>query len=119
MKTFRDFIAECEILEGKVEWDNPKSPLQSGLTPREKNREQRKRLEVFKGLGSVRGRSFTLTGPSERDYERYGSLTLANKEQSGLKPTKERLHKFKDARGKSNRKKYAPHVFRNLKEPKD
>lgn len=33
MKTFREFITECELLEGKVEWDNPKRPLKSGPTP--------------------------------------------------------------------------------------
>jgi hypothetical protein len=119
MKTFREFILECELVEGKVEWDNPKRPLQSGMTPREKNRVMRKRLEVFKGLGSTRGRSFTSSGPSERDYERYGGLTLANQEQSGLKPPKKNLHKFKDdKKGKSARKKYAPQTFRSLKEPK-
>lgn len=117
MKTFREFITECELLEGKVEWDNPKRPLKSGFTPREKNRMVRKRLET-KGLGNSGGKSFTSTGPSERDYERHGSLTLANQEQSGVKTPKKGLHKFKDNKGQTQRKKYKS-ILSNLKEPKD
>jgi hypothetical protein len=70
-------------------------------------------------LGTSGGRSFTSTGPSEKDYERYGGLTIANQEQSGVKTPKERLHKFKDNKGKTQRKKYKSYVFRNLKEPKE
>ena len=74
MKTFREFILECELVEGKVEWDNPKRPLQSGLTPREKNRAVRKRLDVE----NPDKPSFYKGGPSERDYERYGKLKTAH-----------------------------------------
>lgn len=78
----------------------------------------RKRLER-QGLGTAGGRSFTPAGPSERDYERYGGLTLANREQSGVKTPKERLHKFKDkTKGQIERKKYKK-ILKNLKEPKD
>jgi hypothetical protein len=119
MKTFREFILECELVEGKVEWDNPKRPLQSGFTPRERNRKLRKRVEMETGLNNPDAKSFTSTGPSEKGYERYGKLTLANKEQSGLKTPKERLHNFKDKnKGKTNRKEYKT-ILKNLKEPKD
>jgi hypothetical protein len=91
MKTFRDFIAECEIIEGKVEWDNPKRPLQSGLTPREKNRAVRKRL----GVEDPDKSSFFKGGPSERDYERYGKLKITHETEKNKKDPKEKLHKFK------------------------
>ena len=67
MKTFQEFILECELVEGKVEWDNPNKPLQSGLTPREKNRAVRLRL----GVEDPNQPSFFAGGPSEKDYERY------------------------------------------------
>ena len=82
MKTFREFILECELVEGKVEWDNPKRPLQSGLTPREKNRAVRKRL----GVENPDKPSFYKGGPSERDYERYGKLKTAHDENLKIQP---------------------------------
>jgi hypothetical protein len=91
MKTFREFIIECELLEGKVEWDNPKRPLQSGLTPREKNRAVRKRL----GVEDPDKDSFFQGGPSERDYERYGKLKAAHDTEKDKKVPKEKLHKSK------------------------
>ena len=91
MKTFREFILECELIEGKVEWDNPKRPLQSGLTPREKNRAVRKRL----GVEDPDKSSFFKGGPSERDYERYGKLKAAHDTEKDKKGSKEKLHKFK------------------------
>ena len=114
MKTFREFITECELVEGKVEWDNPKRPLQSGWTPREKNRARR----IKTGVENPDKSSFQQGGPSERDYERHGSLTLANQEQSGVKTPKKGLHKFKDNKGQTQRKKYKS-ILSNLKEPKD
>ena len=91
MKTFREFILECELLEGKVEWDNPKRPLQSGLTPREKNRAVRKRL----GVEDHDKDSFFHGGLSNTDYERYGTLKIAHDDEKGKKVPKEKLHKFK------------------------
>ena len=91
MKTFREFILECELLEGKVEWDNPKRPLQSGLTPREKNRAVRKRL----GVEDPDKSSFFKGGPSERDYERYGKLKIAHDTEKDKTVPKEKLHKSK------------------------
>ena len=82
---------EVELEEGKVEWDNPKRPLQSGLTPREKNRAVRKRL----GVEDPDTSSFFKGGPSEKDYERYGKLKAAHDTEKDKKVPKEKLHKFK------------------------
>tara|TARA_B100000902_G_C27144973_1_gene830612 strand:- start:290 stop:706 length:417 start_codon:yes stop_codon:yes gene_type:complete len=85
MKNFREFVWECDLAEGKVEWDNPKRPLQSGLTPREKNRAVRKRSDVENPDKS----------PSERDYERYGKLKIAHETEKDKKVPDEKRHKFK------------------------
>ena len=84
MKTFREFILECELVEGKVEWDNPKRPLQSGLTPREKNRAKRISLGVETSHDM----------PSEKNLERYGKLKIAHDEQKGKKVPRNKRHKF-------------------------
>ena len=81
------------IDEGKVEWDNPKRPLQSGLTPREKNRAVRKRLGIENP--DTDKPSFFKGGPSEKDYERYGKLKAAHDTEKDKKVPKEKLHKFK------------------------
>ena len=113
MKTYQEFIGEAKkcwpgykkkgtqklfgktynrcVKEGKVEWDNPKKPLQSGLTPREKNRAVRKRL----GVEDPDTSSFFKGGPSEKDYERYGKLKAAHDTEKDKKVPKEKLHKFK------------------------
>ena len=113
MKTYQDFISEAKkcwpgykkkgtqklfgktynrcVKEGKVEWDNPKRPLQSGLTPGEKNRAVRKRL----GIENPDNPSFFKGGPSERDYERYGKLKAAHDTEKDKEVPKEKLHKFK------------------------
>ena len=93
MKTFREFILECELVEGYVEQDNPKRPLQSGLTPREKNRAVRKRLGI-EDIDTDKP-SFFPGGPSERDYERYGKLKLAHETEKDKKVSPEKIHKFK------------------------
>ena len=83
--------AYMEVVEGKVEWDNPKRPLQSGLTPREKNRAVRKRL----GIENPDKPSFYKGGSSERDYERYGKLKIAHDTEKDKKVPDEKRHKFK------------------------
>jgi hypothetical protein len=97
MKTFRDFIVECELVEGKVEWDNPKRPLQSGLTPREKNRAKRISLDVENpnkdSFGT--GKPYEL---SDKDYERYGKLKIANDTEKDKKVPKGKIHQFKQRR---------------------
>jgi hypothetical protein len=92
MKTFRDFIAECEIIEGKVEWDNPKRPLQSGLTPREKNRAKRISTNVENpDRVSFGGKSWDV---SDKDYERYGKLKMAHDDEKGKKVPRNKRHEF-------------------------
>ena len=84
MKTFREFIAECELSEGKVEWDNPKRHLPSGLTPREKNRAKR----ISTGVENPD------KTPSERNLERYGKLKIAHDDEKGKKVPKNKRHHF-------------------------
>lgn len=102
MKTFREFILECELVEGKVEWDNPKRPLQSGLTPREKNRAKRISTNVENpNRVSFGGKSWDI---SDKDYERYGKLKLAHDEQKGKKVPANKRHQFKSSKGELRRK---------------
>ena len=115
MKTYQEFISEAKkcwpgykkkgtqklfgktynrcVKEGKVEWDNPKRPLQSGLTPREKNRAVRKRLGIE--TPDTDKPSFFHGGPSERDYERYGRLQAAHDTEKDKKVPPEKIHNFK------------------------
>jgi hypothetical protein len=96
MKTFRDFILECELVEGKVEWDNPKRPLQSGLTPREKNRAKRISTGVENpNKVSFYGKSFDL---GDKEYERYGKLKTAHDDEKDKKVPKDKRHQFKQIR---------------------
>lgn len=51
MKTYQQFVNEAHqiylnVYEGKVPWNDPDYPLQSGHTPAEKNRAKRKRTGV-------------------------------------------------------------------------
>ena len=93
MKTFREFILECELVEGKVEWDNPKRPLQSGLTPREKNRAKRISTNVENpDRVSFGGKTWDV---SDRDYERYGKLKIAHDDEKGKKVPANKRHQFK------------------------
>lgn len=85
MKTFQEFIAECELVEGKVEWDNPKRPLQSGFTPREKNRTKR----ISTGVENPD------KTPSDKNLERYGKLKIAHDDESVKKVSGKQRHKFK------------------------
>jgi hypothetical protein len=93
MKTYQEFILECyELEEGKVEWDNPKRPLQSGLTPREKNRAKRISLGVENpNRVSFGGKSWDI---SDKDYERYGKLKMAHDDEKGKKTPRGKRHEF-------------------------
>ena len=83
---------ESYIDEGKVEWDNPERPLQSGLTPREKNRAKRISLGIEDPhKSSFRGRTFDLTN---KDYERYGKLKIAHDTEKDKKVSKNKRHDF-------------------------
>jgi len=84
MKTFKEFMLECELVEGKVEWDNPRRPLQSGLTPREKNRAKR----ISTGVENPN------RIPSEKSLDRYGKLKIAHDDEKGKKVSRGKRHKF-------------------------
>ena len=66
-------IYHNELDEGKVEWDNPKRHLPSGLTPREKNRAKR----ISTGVENPNIK------PSEKQLERYGKLKIAHDTEKG------------------------------------
>jgi hypothetical protein len=83
MKTFRDFITECELVEGKIPWDDKNRPLRSGWTPREKNRAKR----VSTGVENPEH------SPSEKQLERYGKLKSAHDDQKNVKTRKDQRHK--------------------------
>ena len=83
MKTFREFIEDCELVEGKIPWDDKNRPLRSGWTPREKNRAKRISTKVEDPKHS----------PSDKELERYGKLSTANDEQRNVKVRKKDLHK--------------------------
>jgi hypothetical protein len=83
MKTFREFIEDCELVEGKIPWDDKNRPLRSGWTPREKNRAKRISTKVEDPKHS----------PSDKELERYGKLSTANDEQRNIKVRKKDLHK--------------------------
>jgi hypothetical protein len=115
MKTYQEFFSEAKkcwpgykkkgtqklfgktynrcVKEGKVEWDNPKRPLQSGLTPREKNRAVRKRLGIE--TPDTDKPSFFKDGPGEKEYERYGKLKAAHDAEKDKDVPEDERHKFK------------------------
>lgn len=96
MKTFIEFMSDCELVEGKVEWDNPKRPLQSGLTPREKNRAKRISTGVENpNKVSFYGKSFDL---GDKEYGRYGKLKTAHDDEKDKKVPKDKRHQFKQIR---------------------
>ena len=82
--SIREFILECEFIEGKVEWDNPKRHLPSGLTPREKNRAKRISTDVENP--NIK--------PSEKQLERYGKLKIAHDTEKGKKVPRNKRHRF-------------------------
>lgn len=84
------FTAYLEMYEGKVEWDNPKRPNDSGMTPREKNKAVRKRL----GIEDINTNSF-FDGPDEKAYERYGKLKAAHDTEKDKEVPEDKLHKPK------------------------
>ena len=87
MKTFQEFILECyELEEGKVPWNDPKNPLQSGHTPAEKNRAKRARTGV-ENLEKY---------PTDKDYATYGAMKSVDDEQSSASNKNKSTHKFRD-----------------------
>jgi hypothetical protein len=122
MKTYQEFISEAKkcwpgykkkgtqklfgksynrcVEEGKVPWDDPKHPLESGWTPAEKNRAKRART-------GVEDPDTPQHKISDKDMIRYGSMkdaddTETEKAPKGKKtlfgkkpPEHKNLHKFK------------------------
>ena len=113
---WRDTIVYEVLDEGKVSWDNPRSPLESGLTPREKNRAKRKSIE-------------------DKESPRYKKLQAAQDAQKGTKVPANKRHKFETGYGgdtlgqerrlKGDHKHYMPgkerikHYTTSLREPKE
>lgn len=83
MKTFSQFIQECNLIEGKIPWDDQNRPLRSGWTPREKNRAKR----ISTGVENPE------QSPSEKQLERYGKLKSAHDDQKGVKTRRNQRHK--------------------------
>ena len=76
-----------EMKEGKVPWNDPKKPLESGHTPAEKNRAKRERTGVEDLSKS----------PTDKEYARYGNMKSADDEQSSASKRKDKpTHKFRD-----------------------
>ena len=108
MKTFQEFIVEAKkcwpgykkkgtqklfgktynrcVKEGKVPWNDPKNPLQSGHTPAEKNRAKRERTGV-EDLEKY---------PTDKDYATYGAMKSVDDEQSSSSKKDKSTHKFPD-----------------------
>lgn len=108
MKTYQEFIDEAKkcwpgykkkgtqklfgktynrcVKEGKVPWDDPKYPLESGWTPAEKNRAKRERTGV-EDLKKY---------PTDKEYATYGAMKSVDDEQSSASNKNKSTHKFRD-----------------------
>jgi hypothetical protein len=75
-----------EMKEGKVPWNDPKKPLESGHTPAEKNRAKRERTGVEDLSKS----------PTDKEYARYGNMKSVDDEQSSASNKNKSTHKFRD-----------------------
>jgi hypothetical protein len=85
-RSLQESYMEVVIGEGKVPWDDPKNPLESGHTPAEKNRAKRERT----GVEDIE------KSPSDKDYARYGSMKSVDDEQSSASNKNKSTHKFRD-----------------------
>jgi hypothetical protein len=83
MKTFNQFIQECNLIEGKIPWDDQNRPLRSGWTPREKNRAKR----ISTGVENPE------QSPSVKKLELYGKLNSAHDDKKNVKTRKGQRHK--------------------------
>jgi hypothetical protein len=84
LRNLQEAYLEVVMGEGKVPWNDPKNPLQSGHTPAEKNRAKRERT----GVEDIE------KSPSDKDYARYGSMKLVDDEQSSVSNKNKSAHKF-------------------------
>jgi len=99
-RSLQEAYMEVVMNEGKVPWNDPKHPLQSGHTPAEKNRAKRERT-------GVEDPNTPQHKISDKDMSRYGSMkdvddTETEKAPKGKKtlfgkkpPEHKNLHKFK------------------------
>ena len=86
-RSLQEAYMEVVMREGKVPWNDPKSPLESGHTPAEKNRAKRERTGVEDLSKS----------PTDKQYARYGDMKSADDEQSSASKRKDKpTHKFRD-----------------------
>ena len=86
-RSLQEAYVEVIMGEGKVPWNDPKSPLESGHTPAEKNRAKRERTGVEDLSKS----------PTDKQYARYGDMKSADDEQSSASKRKDKpTHKFRD-----------------------
>ena len=102
------YEAYLDVYEGKVPWDDPNYPLQSGWTPAEKNRAKRERT-------GVEDPNTPQHNISDKDMTRYGAMknvddTETEKAPKGKKtlfgkkpPEHKNLHQFKKFPIKSNK----------------
>jgi hypothetical protein len=137
MKTYQEFIAEAKkcwpgykkkgtkklfgktynncVKEGKVEWDNPKRHLPSGLTPREKNRAKR----ISTGVENPNIK------PSEKQLERYGKLKIAHDDEKGKEVSRNKRHHFSQfdsgpfVSDPVSKRREQKNKLKDLKEPKE
>ena len=81
MKTFKEFVAKAQesIIEGKVPWNDPEHPLQSGHTPAEKNRAKRART----GVEDPNKHQMDI---SDKDMARYGGMKQADDTETSNAP---------------------------------
>jgi hypothetical protein len=92
-RNLQESYMEVVMNEGKVPWNDPKNPLESGHTPAEKNRAKRQRT----GVEDIE------KSPSDKDYARYGSMKSVDDEQSSASNKNKSTHKFRDFPIKTNK----------------
>jgi hypothetical protein len=85
-RSLQEAYMEVVMGEGKVPWNDPKNPLESGHTPAEKNRAKRERT----GVEDLK------KSPSDKDYARYGDMKSVDDEQSSASNKNKSSHKFRD-----------------------
>ena len=94
LRNLQEAYMEVVMGEGKVPWNDPKNPLQSGHTPAEKNRAKRERTGVEDISKS----------PTDKDYARYGAMKSVDDEQSSASKKKDKsTHKFRDLPIRTNK----------------
>ena len=107
MKTYNQFMIEAhqiylDVYEGKVPWNDPDHPLQSGHTPAEKNRAKRART----GVENPNKHQMDI---SDKDMARYGGMKEVDDAETSNAP-KEKKTLF--GKKKPLEHKTPPHEFK-------